>query len=185
MAQSWRSGRRGDSARVVPPLDQAALDRSALRYVERYATTRAKLAAFLKRKVRERGWAGDDPPAIDELVERFAELGYVDDAAFAEARAASLTRRGYGLRRVADSLRAAGVEESDASPATDTARDNAWNAALVFARRKKIGPYAIAVPDRGAREKALGAMLRAGHGLDIARRVVSMEPGSVPELDQG
>lgn len=183
MAQSWRSGRRGDSARVVVPLDQAALDRSALRYVERYATTRAKLAAYLKRKIRERGWGAEEPPAIDALVERFARLGYVNDAAFADARAASLTRRGYGLRRVADSLRAAGVEDKDASLAADSVRDDAWAAAMVFARRRKIGPFAPTPPDRPARDKALGAMLRAGHDMDTARRILSMDPESVSELD--
>jgi regulatory protein len=35
--------------RIPGPLDSAALDRLALRYVERFATTRAKLAAYLAR----------------------------------------------------------------------------------------------------------------------------------------
>lgn len=157
----------------------------ALRYVERYATTRAKLAGYLIRKVRERSWAGETPPAIDALVERFAGLGYVNDAAFADARAASLTRRGYGPRRVSASLRATGIEQADSGEAEEAAREGAWQAALVFARRKKIGPFALAAPDRAAREKAMGAMLRAGHGIDIARRIVALPPGSVPESDQG
>ena len=72
-----------------PPLDAAALERLALRYVERYATTRAKLAAYLARKLRERGSA-DAMPDIEGLVERFANLGYVDDRAFGEMRAAAM-----------------------------------------------------------------------------------------------
>src|SRR3546814_652087 len=72
--------------RSLKPLDAAALDRLALRYVERFATTRAKLAAYLARKIRERGWAGARvEPA--EVASRMAALGYVDDRAFAEARA--------------------------------------------------------------------------------------------------
>ena len=63
----------------------------ALRYVERFATTRGKLAAYLSRKIRERGWAGEPiDPAI--VAERMATLGYVDDRLFAEARARSLAR---------------------------------------------------------------------------------------------
>jgi regulatory protein len=42
--------------RALPPLDQAALQELALRYVGKYATTRAKLRAYLGRKLRERGW---------------------------------------------------------------------------------------------------------------------------------
>ena len=185
MAQSWRNRRDARGARGARPLDEAALERIGLRYVERYATTRAKLSAYLDRKIRERGWAGEAAPALDRLVERFAGLGYVDDAAFASARATSLTRRGYGLRRVSASLRAAGIVDADAAPIEEAAREDAWQAALTFARRKKIGPFAAAVADRPAREKALAAMLRAGHDVGVARRVIALEPGVVPESDQG
>jgi len=185
VAQSWRSRRTDPDARRARPLDGAGLERIALRYVERYATTRAKLAAYLARKIRERGWDGEDAAPVDGLVGKVAALGYVDDAGFAAARAAGLTRRGYGLRRVSQSLKAAGIAEEDSAAAEAAAREQAWEAALTFARRRKIGPFAAAAPDRPTREKALAAMLRAGHDIAIARRIVGAEPGYVPELDQG
>jgi regulatory protein len=112
-----------------------------------------------------------------------AALGYVDDAAFANARAASLARRGYGPRRVTMSLKAAGIGPEDAADAEAQARQEAWNAALAFSRRKKIGPFASVAADRAAREKAFAALLRAGHEVAIARRIVQSDPGDVPELD--
>jgi regulatory protein len=166
-----------------PPLDEEGLERLALHYAGRYATSRAKLRAYLGRKVQERGWAGPGEPPVERLVGRFAELGYVDDAAFAAARAASLGRRGYGERRVAEALRASGIEEPDAAPAREAARDGAWAAALRFAERRRIGPYAGEAPDRAAREKAIAAMLRAGHGMDLVRRIVDAPPGAIPESD--
>ena len=69
-------------------------------YVGRFATTRAKLAQYLRRKLREKGWEAPRPPDIEPLVERLARLGYVDDAAFALSKARSLGQRGYGERRV-------------------------------------------------------------------------------------
>ena len=99
--------------RVVPPLDRDGLERLAVSYAGRYAVTRAKLKAYLARKLRERGWIGEREPPVDGLVERFARLGYVDDAAFATARAQSLSRRGYGARRVETALKVAGIEEAD------------------------------------------------------------------------
>ena len=39
-------------------------------------------------------------PDLDVLADRFAEHGYVDDAAYALAKSRSLTGRGYGKRRV-------------------------------------------------------------------------------------
>ncbi|QAY78300.1 regulatory protein RecX [Sphingosinicella sp. BN140058] len=167
-----------------PPLAEAALERLALHYVERYATTRAKLATYLARKIAERGWAGETADPIPALVERFAALSYVDDRAFAAARAASLTRRGYGERRVGQALRAAGVGDEDAEPAREEAREGAWGAALRFAEKRRIGPYAAQPPvDRAAREKAIAAMLRAGHDLGHARRIINSCPGEIPELD--
>jgi regulatory protein len=173
--------RRHKGAR--PPLDGEALERLALAYAGRFATTRAKLASYLERKLAERGWADASAPPVARLVARFAELGYVDDRAFAEAKAASLGRRGYGARRVAAALKAAGVEEEDGADARAAARAEAEAAALRFARRRRIGPFADAAPDPAGREKAFAALVRAGHDIDLARKLVRMPPGTVPEED--
>jgi regulatory protein len=169
--------------RPRPPLDAEGIERLGLAYAGRYATTRAKLAAYLARKVRERGWDGPGEPPIGSLIERFAALGYVDDRAFAEARAGALLRRGYGERRVEQALRAAGVGEEDGDPARVQARDGAWAAALRFAERRRLGPWAAETPDRAGRERALGAMIRAGHAMALARRLVDAAPGAIPESD--
>jgi regulatory protein len=166
-----------------PPLDGEALERLALFYAGRYATTRAKLRSYLSRKLRERGWAGQGEAPVVPLVERLAGLGYVDDKGFAASRAASLSRRGYGERRVRDALAAAGIGEEDGAEARAQARDGAWEAALRFAERRRIGPFAASEPDRAGREKAMAAMLRAGHPLEIVRRLVKAPPGIIPEPD--
>ena len=181
MAQTWRVKTRTDK-KPRPPLNRESLERLALHYVGRYATTRAKLASYLARKVRERGWEGD-PPELERLVERLSELGYIDDRAFADARGAAFQRRGYGERRLDQALRAAGIEEADSEAARAEAREGALAAALRFAKRKRIGPYAESAPDREGRQKAFGAMLRAGHPVDVAKRVVNAAPGEIPESD--
>ena len=166
-----------------PPLDEEALEQAALSYAGRYATTRARLGAYLNRKLRERGWGGCDEPPVERLVERMAALGYVDDRAFASARAAALGRRGFGERRVREALRTAGVGEEDSADAREAARRGAWEAALRFAQRQRIGPFADREADRHHREKALGALLRAGHPPDLARRLAFARPGEIPEAD--
>jgi len=166
-----------------PPLDAEGLERLALFYAGRFATTRAKLGDYLRRKLRERGWAGPGDAPVEALVERFAGLGYVDDAAFARAKTGALLRRGYGTRRVTQALKAAGIEEGDMAPAREEAESGAMEAALRFARRRRIGPYAEAPLDRDQRQKAAAAMLRAGHGLDLVRRILDASPGDVPDPD--
>jgi len=166
--------------RPAKPLDAAALDRLALRYVERFQTTRGKLAAYLARKVRERGW--DGPPADPvAIAERMANLGYVDDRAYAEAKAASLGRRGLGARRVAGALTAAGVSEADRADLAPAVAAQAVEAALRFARRRRIGPWATVLPDRAGAERQLAQLLRAGHPMDLSRRIVALPPGEEPD----
>jgi len=168
-----------------PPLDEAALEQAALRYAGRYATSRAKLKAYLERKLRERGWAGGGEPPLDALIGRMAARGYVDDRAFAAARGAALSRRGYGAGRLDAALRGAGIGADDGAEARAAAADGAWDAAMRFAERRRIGPFAAAQGDRPAREKALAAMLRAGHPPGLARRIVAARPGEVPQADGG
>jgi regulatory protein len=50
-----------------------------------------------------------------------------------------------------------------------------------FARRRKLGPFAAGSPDPQARQKALGAMMRAGHPFELARAILSLEPGAEPD----
>ena len=165
------------SKRPPPPLDDDALRELALRYVGRFATSRGKLLAYLARKLRERGWGGEAPADPEALVARFADLGYVDDSGFALMKSASLGRRGFGARRISETLRAAGIEEADRGAADAQAQTDRWAAADRFARRKRLGPYAIVAPDPKQREKAIAAFLRAGHDYAIARRWVDAMPG--------
>lgn len=182
MAQTWRVARAG-SDRNRPPLDGAAIERLALDYVSRYATTRAKLHAYLERKLRTRGWTGDAPPPLAAIVARLAASGFVDDRAFAAARGAGLSRRGYGARRVSAALRAAGVATDDAAPALDEAGEGAWASAAAFAKRRRIGPFSVEPGDPERRRKAFAAMLRAGHSPAIAQAFAHAAPGMVPGPD--
>ena len=167
--------------RLPQPLNEAALRELALRYAGKYATTRAKLRGYLARKVRERGWNGDKEPDLEALASRFAELGYIDDASYALSQSRSLSGRGYGKRRLIQKLRLAGVEDADSAEANAHADDEAVDAALRFARRRRIGPFASDRPDPRQREKWIAAMIRAGHDSGLARAITGLAPGT--EID--
>jgi regulatory protein len=180
-----RPDRNEHRRRERPPLDSAALDRLALHYVGRYATTRAKLAGYLHRKIDERGWAGEGAAPVDAVVARLAGFGYVDDRLFAESRVAALARRGFGARRQADALRASGIEPDETAAVlaerSEVSENADHQAALAYARRRRIGPFAELLPDSDARRRALAAMIRAGHDFRIARQYVEAAPGEFPE----
>lgn len=169
--------------RPRPPLDSSSLDELALFYVGRFATTRSKLVSYLARKVRERGWTGDGQPDFEGVAERLSSLGYVDDSAYALSKSRSLTARGYGSRRVNQSLRAAGIEEEDSIEARELASSEKVESALRFAKRRKIGPFSLSESDPDSRRKALAAMVRAGHGFAISQAIVRMDPGETPDIE--
>lgn len=164
-------------------LNESSLKELALRYVGAYSTTRAKLRSYLERKLVERGWSGTQDPDLERLVDRFAELGYVDDAAYAMSKSRALSARGYGKRRLREKLRIDGVEEQDSVAADAHADDVALETALRFAKRRRLGPFAAPGSDPHQREKWIAAMVRAGHEFSIAREIAMLAPGVEIDLE--
>lgn len=208
MAQKWRSTRRvhknatsnksteartdQPARRPVAPLDGGRLERMALNYVARYATTSSKLNHYLARKIAEAlrlGMIdGGEADALSqrgsEIVARCAELGYVNDDAWAKGKASTLRARGYGDRRIRETLRAAGLDTEIidtllAENGDDGSHDHAFQSALRFARQRKIGPFASAEPDKRAVSKNVVKLVRAGHPYDIACKIASMRVADI------
>ncbi|MCZ8370857.1 MAG: RecX family transcriptional regulator [Porphyrobacter sp.] len=181
---------------MKPPLGEAQLRDLALHYAARFATTAARVEAYLLRKIRERGLAEDGAEEgggrtvdvdIPALVARLVELGYVDDDAYARMRARDLGGRGYGARRVEESLRHAGVGEGlrrQHAPGEGAAR----RAAALMAGKRRLGPFGGQVDAldpllaRKAHEKAVAAMLRAGHQYEHVKFILGA--GSVHHVEE-
>lgn len=168
--------------RAKRPVTGAALKEMALAYVARFATSGAKLEAYLARKLRERGLAeGETEPDIRAIAARLVELGYVDDEAYARSRAGGLLRRGYGSKRVEQSLRADGIGE-DLRESLAPGEAAARLAGFTLARKRGFGPFGVRDADRAVRERQIAAMIRAGHSFDVARWLV--EAQSVAQAEE-
>ncbi len=85
-----------------------------------------------------------------------------------------MRQTGEGAAPVAGSSAIAEPFVAHGAPARDHARQTADEAALRFARRKRLGPYAATPPDRRDSDKALAAMIRAGHSFELAKRILSL-----------
>lgn len=171
---------RTPSDRSRKRLTAARLDELALRYVARFATSRAKLTRYLSRKIRESEWVDDlDPMAACEAVaDRMERLQFLDDRQYATMRAGAMTRRGLGVRRVRAQLYVDGIAPEDSGEAIAEAEDKAMAAAVGFARRRRFGPFAVQpASDPAARERQVAAFARAGHSLALARRILAVPPG--------
>jgi regulatory protein len=136
--------------------------------------------------LRERGWDGETPPDLAVVVGRLVELGYIDDAGFAQARGAGLMRKGYGARRIAETLARDGIDKPLIAQAGGNERERR-TAAMEFARRRRLGPFGRGSSfdeddtpvrlDPATRAKQVAAMMRAGHPLASARAMVEAPHG--------
>jgi regulatory protein len=161
-----------ESREIEPEL----LERWALHYLGRYASSAENLRRVLMRRVRRRApeAATRISPLIDALVTRYRESGLLDDAAYAAGRVQSLHRRGGSLQAIRARLAAKGVAAADVADALSALRatgpDPDLAAACAFARRRRLGPYRRAAADH-ARE--LGAFARAGFNRQVAEAVLA------------
>jgi regulatory protein len=167
------------SRRPPRQVTPAYLQRAALAYLERYASSAENLRRVLRRKVDKRcRLRGEDPAAfhemIDEVVAKSLRSGLIDDSRYAEARVATLRRRGGSARAIQAKLTAKGVDRSAIAAALEGEEGNEEEAARAFARRRKLGPFR---PGERAsyRDKDLAAMARAGFRFDVARNVIDSE----------
>ena len=161
-----------DDSEIGPEL----LERWALHYLGRYASSAENLRRVLMRGVRRRSPEAVSAagPLIDALVARYREAGLLDDAAYAAARVRSLHRRGESMRAMRARLAAKGVSAADVADAVSGLRadtpDPDLAAACAFARRRRLGPFRRAAADH-ARE--LGAFARAGFSRRVAEAVLA------------
>jgi regulatory protein len=171
--------------RSKKPLGAARLDELALAYVARFATSKAKLARSLGRKIHASEWVDDlgAAAACEAVTLRMERLGFLDDRQYAAMRGSAMTRRGLGVRRVKAQLWVDGIAPGDAGEAVEAAEEAAVAAAIGFAKRRRFGPFSVRPADDPAlRERQVAAFARAGHSLALARRILAIAPGDAHAL---
>ncbi len=166
------------------------LERAALFYLDRYATSADNLRRVLRRKVaRSARVHGTDPTAgeavIEDLIARFLGAGLLDDARYAEARARSLSRRGQSLRGIRLQLLQKGVGEDEITAALACLRDDLGDpeltAALVYTRRRRLGPFRPGPERKAQRERDLAALARRGFAAELVLKVIDAESAEALE----
>lgn len=163
------------------------LEKSALFYLERFASSSENLRRVLMRRVdasaREHGTDPEEGARfIDSLIERYQRAGLLDDAAYTDARVASLHRRGLSDRAIAMKLRQKGVPAAFIEKSLEDLReemradgaDPNQEAALNYAKRRRIGPFRKTAREEN-RERDLAALGRQGFDYETARGVIDAE----------
>ena len=170
---------------ALPPPDQASLYQAALTHLARYSTTELGLRQVLRRRVDR--WARLQPDQataapvvaaarqlIEAVVARLVQAGAVNDTAFAASRTHGYQRSGQSKRSIQMRLLAKGVAPEIARAAATHDADTELAAALVLARKRRIGPFR-ATEDSGiaVRIKEMALLARAGFSRDVAQQALA------------
>lgn len=181
--------------RIPPRITPSYLENAALHYLERFAASSASLRRVLLGKVDRSvaHWGGartDHQDAVEAVIAKLTRLGYVDDSAFAAMKTRALHRQGKGLRAIRATLAAKGVDPGHVAQAVELLAEESPEpdlaAALLLARKRRLGPFRPAEQRAEQRSKDLAALGRAGFDFDTARRVIDCDdPARLEEnLDQ-
>jgi regulatory protein len=198
-SNSEPAGETGRQA-APAPVDRALLEKWALAYLERYASSAENLRRVLQRRVwrRAKGDGAADGARdgeaeraagalIDALVARYRSSGLINDAAYAAGRARGGLARGRSPRRIAAGLAAKGVGPEDAAAAVaalaEDGADPELAAACAYARRRRLGPFRRDPGAAADRQRELAAVARAGFGRRAAEAVLACaDPAAVAAL---
>lgn len=152
----------------------------------RLLTERARSRAELDQKLTQKGY----PRAvIDAVLDRLAEVGLVDDAAFAEQWVHSRhTYSGRGRRALATELRRKGIDQQTSSEAlSQVSADDERERAAELVRKKLARTTPDDIADRDDRERLMrrlvGMLARRGYSAGLSFAVVKDELGGLGDVE--
>lgn len=177
--------------RKIPDTGLPALETAALAYLERYASSAGNLRRVLMRRVERAARAGaiersEGMARVDTVIGALVAKRLLDDKAYAEARARSLSRQGRSASAIARRLQVKGVEAELAAGAVEAVKADGHSdlaAALRLARKRKLGPFRAGAERRERRMRDMAVLGRAGFPFEIARRVIEAESVAALEAE--
>ena len=160
------------------------LTNKALHYLGRYASTSARLEAVLH-KFAKLKLGRADPALLDhvigEVVESCVSLGYVDDEAFIRSQFRQGQRNGFSQKRILLKLAQRGISRELAVAVLDAQtneasgkKDSELAAALIYARKKSVGPYSSAELHPLETQRHLARLARNGFSFDVVKQVMAL-----------
>lgn len=165
--------------KALKKITPVRLKNIALFYLKRFETTRYGLRTVLKRRVDAYAYQDKEFDKsiaydwIENLLDEFVKLHYVDDARFTEFKVRDYLAAGKSPRYILGKMKEKGVDENITLRILNAQEYDPYDAAVRLARKKKIGPFE---PDanirRERRSKDLAILVRAGFDYDVAVKVL-------------
>ena len=137
---------------------------------------RARSEAEIRRRLEAKGFAAEE---IDAAIARLKDLRFLDDPAFAVAKAGTLLKdERKGPRLAVARLEAVGIDERQAETAVEAAREGATERELVLRALEKRRPRVDAASPRPERIKAARWLAGRGFCEEAVRAALDLEGDS-------
>ncbi|GAB3659554.1 regulatory protein RecX [Glycomyces tarimensis] len=147
------------------PDDPEAARQYCLRLLSGRPRTHSELGGAMRRK-------GFTEAVVTDILDRYSEVGLIDDAVFARAWVDSRHRgRGLSKRALAGELRRKGVEPELVDAAVESVSDEDERSAALELARRRYRSLAGQEPEAVLR-KLVGMLARKGYGAGVAIPVV-------------
>jgi len=142
----------------------------ALQILSRRGHSRGELAAKLARR-------GIGQPDIEDVLDRCVQLGYLNDADWAEGQVRQLSAKGHGTHYIHHVLRGKGIDETLIEAAMAAAGDQ-WEAeAAAKALNKKQPALARESDPARRRAKAYRFLVQRGFSAETITQTLNLKQG--------
>ena len=182
------SGKR--RPKIPRKVSATSLENAGLYYLGRFATSSENLRQVLVRRIMRAAKHHDtDVEActqlVGDLIRRYLESGILNDDIYAQTQAASMNRRGASLRAIRARLLQKAVSSDIIDGALAVLAGEVGQpdlaAAIVYARKRRLGPYRRDTGKPENSDKELAALARSGFSYSLALRIV--EAKVIDELE--
>ena len=184
----YRKKRKKRDPNWVPkPITVKQIEWASNKYLERFVATEMQLRRVLKRRLIRNWRARGDKVTEEEKqmgeglvsaqVKKVMDAGRIKDDKVALMWVEHFTNRGKSAPFIRMKLREKGVESEIIDDAIaqihDQMQDPALEAAVTYARKRRLGAYRRNESKQTERkQKDIAAMMRAGHRYDVVSKVI-------------
>ncbi|MFV0625833.1 MAG: regulatory protein RecX [Alphaproteobacteria bacterium] len=174
-----------EKKKIIKPLKkitQKRLLNVALYYLKRFETSTENLKSVLKKRIDKYAFQNPDYDKseaynwVEEIVLDCEKKGYVNDERFAGFRVGAYVNAGKSARYIKGKLREKGIDEETIEELLEEKEYSPFDAALKFAKKKRIGPYRQSEEDRAEnKQKDMQKLAMAGFDYDVVSEVLDFE----------
>ena len=159
------------------------LEKSAIKYLEKYSASEYQLVNILKRKIIKTCFFYKVKPEtnfefIKLITTKFKKKGFIDDKKFTENKIFTYMERGYSKKKIIFNLKTRGISDENIEEGINNLKttyvDSELAAALIYAKKKKILVFNKKEKKFNEIKKKLFQVAQAGFSYNIAKKIINL-----------